>query len=208
MSHCRTASSGCHGATAYEARSGTAIMSGSAGLWPIGPAAKPAKPAPPPMRTSRASTGTILAQGLPCMSTNMAKKNPTPSDSAFAARSSMSDMDTLRCVRCRRWPLPPPGGVSGAAQRLCSGGQEPLQPLLTASARVDVVYLYDTMLRAYAGRAAFGKMSMSSGQHPYRASARDDQSLRRVRRKLDQHNTLAASVRRVPTCSLWLCAVS
>ena len=97
MSHCSTASPGCHGASVYEAGSGTAIMSGSAGLCPIGPAAKPAKPAPPPVRTSTASTGIILAHGLPCMSTNMAKKNWTPSASArVLIWASASGMSTLR----------------------------------------------------------------------------------------------------------------
>ena len=33
----------------------------------------------PPMSPSIAVTGTILAHGLPCMSTNMAKRNSTPS---------------------------------------------------------------------------------------------------------------------------------
>ena len=82
----------------YDAGSGIAIMSGSAGLWPIGPAANPAKPAPPPVSTSMASIGIILAHGLPCMSTNMAKKNSTPSDSARVLRSS-SGMRTLRSVK-------------------------------------------------------------------------------------------------------------
>src|SRR4029077_1219403 len=81
MSHCSTASPGCQGTSVYDAGSGTAIMSGSAGLWPIGPAANPAQPAPP-SSTSSAVAGIILAHGLPCMSTNMAKKNSTPSDSA------------------------------------------------------------------------------------------------------------------------------
>ena len=49
-------------------------MSGSAGLWPIGPTAKPAKPAPP-TTTSIAEDGTSLAQGRPCMSTNIVRKN-------------------------------------------------------------------------------------------------------------------------------------
>src|SRR5205814_5098502 len=91
MSHCSTAIPGRHGTSVYDAGSGTAIMSGSAGLWPIGPAANPAKPAPP-SSTSIAVTGIILAHGLPCMSTNMAKKNSTPSDSALA-RSSPSTSD-------------------------------------------------------------------------------------------------------------------
>ena len=56
-----------------------ARMSGDDGVWPIGPAAKPANPAPSANRPSMAETGTILAQGLPCMSTNMAKRNSTPS---------------------------------------------------------------------------------------------------------------------------------
>src|SRR5215469_12838195 len=68
-------------------------MSGSAGDWPIGPAANPANPAPPPVSTSVASTGIILAHGLPCISTNIAKKNSTPSDSARALSwASASDM--------------------------------------------------------------------------------------------------------------------
>ena len=66
----------------------------------IGPAAKPAKPAPP-SSTSSAVTGIILAQGFPCMSTNMAKKNSTPSDSARARSSaSTSGICTLRSIRC------------------------------------------------------------------------------------------------------------
>src|SRR5436309_3275957 len=59
MSHCSTASPGCHGTSVYDAGSGTAIMSGSAGLWPIGPAAKPAKPAPP---SSTSSAGTAATR--------------------------------------------------------------------------------------------------------------------------------------------------
>ena len=66
-----------------------------------------------------AETGTILAQGLPCMSTNMAKRNSTPSrrvasvnSSAFvievASRSSVLVRTitsavrslTFRCQRC------------------------------------------------------------------------------------------------------------
>ena len=59
----------------------------------MGPAAKPAKPGPTDNRTSSASTGTSLAQGLPCMSTNMAKKNSTPSCFAFdLSSSSTSDI--------------------------------------------------------------------------------------------------------------------
>ena len=38
-----------------------------------------------------AETGTILAQGLPCMSTNMAKRNSTPSRSVAAFSSATSD---------------------------------------------------------------------------------------------------------------------
>ena len=49
-----------------------AAMSGSAGDCPIGPAAKPAKPAPSFISPSRLLTGTSLAQGLPCISVNMA----------------------------------------------------------------------------------------------------------------------------------------
>ena len=49
-----------------------ARMSGSAGVWLMGPAAKPANPAPTSRRSSMALTGTSLAHGLPCISTNMA----------------------------------------------------------------------------------------------------------------------------------------
>ena len=57
-------------------------MSGDAGDWPIGPAAKPANPTPSVIRSSNEDAGTNLAQGLPCMSTNIAKKNSIPSASA------------------------------------------------------------------------------------------------------------------------------
>src|SRR6266700_877949 len=166
MSHCSTASPGCQGTSVYDAGSGTAIMSGSAGLWPIGPAAKPAKPAPPPIRTSSASTGTILAHGLPCMSTNMAKKNSTPSDSAFARSSpSTSDMCTLRRIHCGRRPAD--AGRGGCYQVLLrrTGSDSPglLRALPEDSTRVDDVHLHDTMLREYAGRAPFGKIFVSPG---------------------------------------------
>ena len=65
-----------------------ARMSGDEGVWPMGPAAKPAKPAPSASRPSMAETGTILAQGLPCMSTNMAKRNSTPSRRVASVNSS------------------------------------------------------------------------------------------------------------------------
>ena len=65
-----------------------ARMSGDDGTWPIGPAAKPANPAPSASRPSMAETGTILAQGLPCMSTNMAKRNSTPSRRVASVSSS------------------------------------------------------------------------------------------------------------------------
>src|SRR5580698_9757464 len=78
-SHCTIPRPGRHGAAVYELTSGMARRSGDDGTWPIGPAAKPAKPAPSAMRPSMAETGTNLAQGLPCMSTNMAKRNSTPS---------------------------------------------------------------------------------------------------------------------------------
>ena len=56
-----------------------ARMSGDDGDWPMDPAAKPANPAPSESSPSMAETGTILAQGLPCMSTNMAKRKSTAS---------------------------------------------------------------------------------------------------------------------------------
>ena len=71
-SHCMAATLGCHGSTMYESGSGMARMSGSAGVCPMGPAANPANPAPSVISPSRLLTGTSLAQGLPCISTNMA----------------------------------------------------------------------------------------------------------------------------------------
>src|SRR5438067_2110151 len=59
-----------------------AIMSGDAGVWPIGPAANPAKPAPSLTRPSKFDMGTSFADGLAFMSTNWAKKNSIPSSSA------------------------------------------------------------------------------------------------------------------------------
>ena len=81
-------SPGRHGAGMYELRSGMARMSGDDGVWPMGPAANPANPAPSAISPSMAETGTILAQGLPCMSTNMAKRNSTPSRSIASLSSS------------------------------------------------------------------------------------------------------------------------
>src|SRR5580658_4013838 len=66
-----------------------AKMSGEDGVWPIGPAANPAKPAPSARSPSMAEAGTILAHGLPCMSTNMANRNSTPSRATAATRSSL-----------------------------------------------------------------------------------------------------------------------
>src|SRR6478609_11150422 len=57
-------------------------MSGDAGVWPIGPAAKPANPAPSLTRPSKFDMGTSLADGLAFMSTNWAKMNSIPSSSA------------------------------------------------------------------------------------------------------------------------------
>src|SRR6185312_12513347 len=59
-----------------------AIMSGDAGVWPIGPAANPAKPAPSLTSPSKFDMGTSFADGLAFMSTNWAKKNSIPSSSA------------------------------------------------------------------------------------------------------------------------------
>ena len=96
-----------------------ARMSGDEGVWPMGPAANPAKPAPSASRPSMAETGTILAQGLPCMSTNMAKRNSTPSRSRRrrqlrrvrdrgASRSSVlvsAIASRCRVRRCRGLPV-------------------------------------------------------------------------------------------------------
>src|SRR3954447_18976974 len=65
-----------------------AIRSGSAGDCPMSPTAKPANPAPVVSSMSREAVGTSLAQGLPCMSTNMAMKNWMPSASARSRNHS------------------------------------------------------------------------------------------------------------------------
>ena len=65
-----------------------AAMSGDAGVWPIGPAANPANPAPSSIIESKFWIGTSLALGLPCMSTNCAKKNSMPSALARFLSSS------------------------------------------------------------------------------------------------------------------------
>src|ERR1700730_16453144 len=155
MSHCSTASPGRHGVSVYDSGSGTAIMSGSAGVWPIGPAAKPAKPAPPPVRTPSASSGIIFAHGFPCISTNMAKKNSTPSDSARARScASTSDMCTLRCGRCGRQSGS--HGCAGAlkfSQKAAQTGQKPRSGL---GSRVHSVSFYDTIGRGYDRPTALG----------------------------------------------------
>ncbi len=87
-SQAKRTSSGCHGTRVYEDVSGTASMSGEAGVWPIGPAAKPANPAPSSSRSSMAWTGISLAFGLPCISTNWARKNSIPSSFARLRTSS------------------------------------------------------------------------------------------------------------------------
>src|SRR4051795_10425990 len=65
-----------------------AIMSGSAGDCPMSPTANPANPAPVVSNMSSEAVGTSLAQGLPCMSTNMAMKNAMPSASARSRNHS------------------------------------------------------------------------------------------------------------------------
>ena len=75
-------------------------MSGEAGVWPIGPAAKPANPAPSSSRSSIAWTGISLAFGLPCISTNCARKNSIPSSFARLRTSScVTRMPPSRPVR-------------------------------------------------------------------------------------------------------------
>ena len=87
-SHAKRARFGCHGTGVKLARSGMAAMSGSAGTWPISPAAKPAKPAPSLARSSRHAAGISFALGRAYMSTNCAKKNSMPRSSACARISS------------------------------------------------------------------------------------------------------------------------
>jgi DNA-binding SARP family transcriptional activator len=93
------------------------------------------EPAPPPVSTSTASTGIILAHGLPCMSTNMAKKNRTPSDSARSRSwAPASDMCTLRkVVAIAPWS----GGRAPVRRRQCG---RPCWLLGMALSRVDNVY--------------------------------------------------------------------
>ena len=88
-SHWIMPSPGRHGAGMYERRSGMATMSGEEGDCPRAPAANPANPAPSATSPSMAETGTILAHGLPCRSTNMAKRNSTPSLLVAATSSSL-----------------------------------------------------------------------------------------------------------------------
>src|SRR5690242_7340800 len=78
MSQAKRARFCCQGTSVRLSRSWTAAMSGSLGIWPISPAAKPANPAPSVARSSRFAAGTSFALGRPYMSTNCAKKNSTP----------------------------------------------------------------------------------------------------------------------------------
>ena len=78
MSQANRARFGCQGTGVKLARSGIAAISGSAGTWPISPAAKPAKPAPSVARSSRYAAGISFALGRAYMSTNWAKKNSMP----------------------------------------------------------------------------------------------------------------------------------
>src|SRR3990170_600585 len=88
MSQAKRARFGCQGTGVKLARSGIAAMSGSAGVWPISPAAKPAKPAPFSTKSSRFQAGISFALGRACMSTNCAKKNSIPSSSERVRISS------------------------------------------------------------------------------------------------------------------------
>src|ERR1700733_10822812 len=120
-------SPGCHGAGMYELRSGMARMSGDDGVCPIGPAAKPANPAPAASRPSMAETGTILAQGLPCMSTNMAKRNSTPSRRVASDSSAafVIEVAARSSVLVKAGHLPGVGFVSVAlCQRCCPTGND------------------------------------------------------------------------------------
>src|ERR1700722_14807479 len=78
MSQASRATVGRHGRIVSVVGSGTAIMSGSSGPWPMSPAANPANPAPSVSRSSRWWAGTSFALGLPCMSTNWANRNSIP----------------------------------------------------------------------------------------------------------------------------------
>src|SRR5256885_11558310 len=85
-----------------------AIMSGDAGVWPIGPAANPAKPAPSLTRPSKFDMGTSFADGLAFMSTNWAKKNSIPSSSARFLTASAAGLAMV--VAIGETPLLDPGG--------------------------------------------------------------------------------------------------
>ena len=106
MSQANRASPGLNGTLVYVRRSGIAIMSGDAGVCPIGPAAKPANPAPSLTRPSKFDIGTSLADGFACMSTNCAKKNSIPSSSALlliasaAGRAMIVAISSLSFAGC------------------------------------------------------------------------------------------------------------
>ena len=87
--HARRARPGLNGTFVYDDGSGIAATSGDAGVWPIGPAANPANPAPSSIIESKFWIGTSFAFGLPCMSTNCAKKNSMPSSCARWRSSSV-----------------------------------------------------------------------------------------------------------------------
>src|SRR5690349_2229382 len=69
-----------------EERSGTAIRSASWVFWLIRRAAYPAKPMAPASKSSAASTGTSLAQGLAVMSSKLASRKRAQWARAMSAR--------------------------------------------------------------------------------------------------------------------------
>src|SRR2546429_2548258 len=104
MSHAKRARFCCQGTSVRLRRSGMAAISGSLGIWPISPAAKPAKPAPSEARSSRFAAGTSFALGRPYMSTNCAKKNSTPRPLViFLTSSSLGSVATAIAPPCG-WP--------------------------------------------------------------------------------------------------------
>src|SRR3954447_22701464 len=123
MSQAKRARFCSHGTSVKLSRSGIAAMSGSLGIWPISPAAKPAKPAPSCTRSSRLPAGMSFALGRPYMSTNCAKKNSTPRPFAiFWISSSLGSVATAMAVLLVGWP---PGCITLPKSRVRADSSTP-----------------------------------------------------------------------------------